>query len=149
MNIVWPDNTTEIIDKIRGAIGRDITIYIVASSIPCPTCSLDPVTNESTDSFCTTCSGIYWIPIYSGYVTSGHITWGNVDILQWIPVGQYFEGDARVQIKYTPEIFSIVEQAQDNGYIVVDNEVMEIKSKILRGVKNINRILINLVKKER
>lgn len=149
MNIVWPDNTTEIIDKIRGAIGRDVTFYVVASSTPCPTCSLDPITNESTDSFCPTCSGIYWIPVYSGYTVSGHITWGNMDTLQWITTGQYFDGNARVQIKYTPESLSIVEQTQDSGYVVVDNESMEIKSILLRGVKNINRILINLIKKER
>ena len=57
--IVWPTNTKTIIDNIRGAIGRTVDFYTVASSNPCSVCDLDPVTDESTDSFCTTCSGLY------------------------------------------------------------------------------------------
>jgi len=78
ININWnSEQEIEVIDAIRGAIGRDVTFNIVASSTGCPDCSLDPVTNTSTDSFCQTCDGKYWIPVYSGVVVSGHITYGG------------------------------------------------------------------------
>ena len=148
MNIVWPSNTTEIIDEIRFAIGRDVDFYIVASSIACPVCDVDPVTNTSTDSFCPTCSGVYWIPVWSAYTISGHITWANADILTWPVGGQQFDGDVRVQIKYTPENLTIVDDCQTEGYVIVDTKTMEIKSRILRGVKQLNRILIDMIERE-
>lgn len=146
MVIVWPDNTKEVIDDIRGAIGRDVEFYVVASSIACPTCELDPITNHSTNSFCPTCSGIYWVPLYSGYTISGHVTWGNSDFENWYPGGYQFDGDVRVQIEYTLANLDIVDNAE---YVYVDDKVMEIKSFILRGVQAINRILIDMIEKEK
>jgi hypothetical protein len=146
MTIVWPDDTKEVIDAIRGAIGRDVEFFVTEASIACPTCSLDPVTNHSTDSFCPTCSGIYWIPVVSGYTVSGHVTWGNVDELSWPSGGYQFDGDVRVQIEYTVANLDIVDRAE---YAHVDGKVMEIKSFILRGVQSINRILIDMIEKEK
>lgn len=148
-DIVWPQDTKETIDAIRGAIGRDVDFYVVASSIACPTCSLDPITNHSTDSFCPTCSGVYWIPVFSGYTISGHVTWASADILQWPPGGYQFDGDVRVQIEYTATNLEIVDDAQESGFVHVDGKVMEIKSRILRGVQEINRILIDMIEREK
>ena len=144
--VVWPDNTKTVIDAIRNAIGRDVEFFVVASSIACPTCSLDPITNQSVDSFCTVCSGIHWIPVYSGYTISGHVTWASADFQNWFVGGYQFDGDVRVQIEYTVANLDIVDNAV---YVHVDNKVMEIKNFILRGVQSINRILIDMIEKEK
>lgn len=144
--VVWPDNTKTVIDSIRGAIGRDVEFFVVASSIACPTCGLDPITDHSTDSFCPTCSGVYWIPVYSGYTCSGHITWGSADFQDWVSGGYQFDGDVRVQIEYTVANLDIVDRSV---YVHVDNKVMEIKDFILRGVQSLNRILIDMIEKEK
>jgi len=147
--IVWPTNTKTIIDNIRGAIGRTVDFYVVASSIACPVCDLDPITNTSTDSFCPVCSGVHWIPVWSSASISGHVTWGKLDIMKWESGGQYFNGDVRVQIEYTPENLTIVDDAEEDGYVIVDGKTMTIRSRILRGVQTINRILIDLIEKEK
>jgi len=146
-NIIFPSNTREIINAIRGAIGRIVYFTYVASSASCTTCVLDPVTGTSTDSFCPECSGLYWIPIWSSMPISGHVTWGKHDVLKWESVGQYFDGDCRVQIEYTPENVVIVDNTQKTGYVKVDGKELEIKSRIFRGVKELNRILVNLIEK--
>ena len=145
MPITWPSNTVTIIDEIRGAIGRDVTFIVLASSVPCPVCSLDPVTNTSTDSFCLVCSGVYHIPVYSGYTTSGHVTWGKLDKLEWLSGGQYYDGDCRVQIKYTTEHVTIVDNTK---WLEVDGKQMEIKKRIYRGVQPLNRILLDLIERD-
>ncbi len=146
MTIVWPDNTKTVIDGIRGAIGRDVEFFVVASSIACTTCSLDPITNQSTDSFCPVCSGIHWIPVYSGYTISGHVSWGKTDFQDWYSGGYQFDGDVRVQIEYTIANLDIVDRSV---YVHVDSKIMEIKNFILRGVQSINRILIDMIEKEK
>lgn len=144
--IVISNQMVEIIDGIRTAIGRVVTFYTVASSIACPDCSLDPITNTSTDPFCTVCSGIHWTPVYTASGIKAHITWGNADQLNWVTGGQFFDGDCRVQIKYTSEHLEIADNAR---YLVVDNKELTIKSKILRGVPEINRIILDLLEKEK
>lgn len=136
---------TAVVDNIRGTIGRAVTFYVPTYS-GCSVCSLDPVTNTSTDSLCPTCSGLYWIPTYSGTTVSGHITWGNADLLDWRTGGQLFDGDCRVQIKYTPTIAGVVNSTE---YLTVDAKKLEIKSKILRGVPAINRIILDCIEKEK
>lgn len=145
MNIAFPNDTTETIDAIRGVIGRDVTFVVTVSSISCHVCELDPVTNTSMDQFCVYCSGLYYTPVYSGYVISGHVTWGGADIMGWVAGGQYFDGDCRVQIKHTATNLNIVNNTE---YVEVDNKVLTIKSKILRGVQNLNRIILDLIEKE-
>jgi len=144
MAITWPSNTKSIIDEIRGAIGRDVTFHIVASSIPCDYCDLDPTTNTSIDSFCPVCSGNYWIPVYSGVTISGHVTWGNADILNWQTGGMLMDGDCRIQIEYTPENITVVDATE---WVEVDNKELEIKKRIYRGVKELNRIILNLIER--
>jgi len=142
INITWPTaQDEEVVDAIRSAIGRETTWYIVASSSPCPDCSLDPITNTSTDSFCITCGGEYWIPTYSGVTISGHVNWGYSEQLGWVSGGQLNEGECRVQIKYTLANLNAVDNAK---WVEVDGKTMEVVKRILRGVQTLNRILVDL-----
>ncbi len=143
MTITFP-STKDTIDAIRDAIGRDI-ILVTTTYSGCWACSLDPITNQSTNVFCTVCSGIHWIPTVTENELLAHVTWGNSDALLWVTGGQLLEGDCRISIEYTAENLNLVENA---NYYIVDNKKLFFKKKILRGVPTINRILIDL-KEER
>lgn len=142
--ITFPSNTKTIIDSIRTAIGRDVTFYTESETV-CSACSRDPVTHNSTNPFCTVCSGIGYIYTWSGEAVVAHITWGGVDTLNWQVGGQMMEGDVRLQIEYTPYNLNLVNTVD---YVVVDTRKVEISKKILRGVKPINRILLDCVLEE-
>jgi hypothetical protein len=146
MIITWPTaQDTEVVDAIRNAIGRETIWYVIASSVACSICSLDPVTGTSTNSFCELCEGNYWIPTYSGVTISGHVNWGASEQLGWVTGGEMMEGDCRVQIKYTPDNLSTVNDAR---YVMVDGRRMDIVKRIYRGVQSINRILVDLTEDE-
>jgi hypothetical protein len=130
--IIFPTDTEDVIDAIRGAIGRDTYWYTIDAQVECPTCGLD--------------SGIGYIITYTSTAISGHISWGYSEQLGWVTGGQLDEGECRVQIKYTPANYLVVENAQ---WVVVDGKTMQIVKKILRGVQNINRILVDLIEKEK
>jgi len=142
MNITFPSNTKTVIDAIRGVLGRGVEFITTESGNPCPVCDLDPIANTSTDSFCETCSGMYWIPVYETYTISGHITWGQADILDWQSAGQLFDGECRVQVEYTDTNITILDKTE---YLVVDNKKMEVKKRIERGVPTLNRVLLDLI----
>lgn len=142
--ITFPEDTEATIDSIRDAIGRPTEWHMVTLS-GCAICELDPITNTSTDSFCPVCSGIFWIPSYEVTIISGHVTWGFSEQLGWVTGGQLMEGECRVQIKYTVANLDTIENAKK---IFVDGKEMQMEKKTLRGVKNINRILIDLNEKE-
>jgi hypothetical protein len=145
MTIHWPSNTTEIIDTIRDTIGRDITILVSVSGIACPVCDLNPVSNLSTDPFCPVCSGTYWLNTASGYIVNSHIAIGEID-LPWRVAGGYLEkGKALAQIKYTPQNLYAVENAI---HYVVDGKIYTENGVSLRGVPEINRIVITLTEQE-
>ena len=119
---------------------------VTVSSIACTAsgCSLDPITDTGTNSFCVTCSGLYWIPVFSNYSVNAHITWGNADQLNWVTGGQLIDGDCRVQVKYTSELITELDRTD---YVIVDEKNFEINSKIYRGVPELNRVLIDLIEK--
>lgn len=145
MTITWPSDTVTIIDEIRDAIGREIEFRYLADTIPCSACHLDPVTGESDDAFCTVCSGLYYIETISGYTVSGVITWSPSDRPEWQSGGTLAGGDCIVQVKITDEILEILPLVID---VEVDGKIMEIKKKMMRGVKELNRILLSLIEKE-
>ena len=145
MVITFPSNTKQIIDEIRGVIGREIVFHVVASATACTSCDLDPVTNESTNSFCTECLGVYWIPTYSGVVISGHVAWGKSDQMRWEAGGQWFEGSCGAQVELTGDNLQTV---NDTIYVTIDDKEMEIRKTMMRGVPELNRILIDLIEKE-
>jgi hypothetical protein len=138
---------TGIIDDIRDQIGRGVTFVTVSGQAACTAsgCGLDPITNESVNSFCPTCSGEYWIDMIENITISGHVTWGSRDLMNWVPGGQYFDGDCRVQIKHTDTNITVLDRTK---HMIVDGKTMEIQSTIYRGVPQLNRILIDTIEKE-
>jgi hypothetical protein len=147
MAISWPSNTITIIDEIREAIGRDIIINIPVSGIACPdpTDGLDPVTNLSINQFCPTCHGAYWIETSSGISIKAHVTWKPSEILAWVTGGKVIEGDCLAQIKYTASAYMWVREAES---FIVDGKTLIKKDITLRGVPEINRIIITLAQQE-
>ena len=147
MSIYWPSNTPDIIDEIRDTIGRDVTFYHTVSGIPCPVsgCDLDPVTQLSTNQFCDSCLGDYWINTTSGITVIAHVRMKNVDVPVWTVGGFIIDGDALVQIKYTQTMEDVVNSSE---YILVDNREFVKKDISLRGVPSVNRIVVTLVEKE-
>jgi|SRR3990172_10679480 len=145
MTIQFPSDTRNIINQMRGAIGRTVTFKLPYYSA-CTTCGLDPTTNTSLDSQCEECEGLYWIPSYSGVVISGHITHGHSDVINWQSVGEIFDGDVRVQIELEDTTITTLDATE---YVVVDDKDYEIKKRILRGVPDLNRVLLDLVERKK
>lgn len=138
-NITFPETKTTI-DAIRNAIGRNIT-FVSDIVTNCPVCSLDPVSGGSTNSFCTTCGGKYYIVTDNNVSVLAHVTNGRVDQLGWASGGQFEEGDCRAQIEYTTANEAIVANTRK---IIVDGKEYRIKNKEYRGVPQINRIILYL-----
>lgn len=144
MTIFWPE-TEDTIDAIREAIGRNITILVTVSGVPCPACSLNPVSNLSTNPFCPVCGGVYWTNSTSGYLVKAHVTIGKID-LPWRVAGGYLEkGEANVQIKYTDENLYLVEHAE---HYIVDGKTYLKQDISFRGIPDINRMVITLKEQE-
>ena len=144
-DIVFPSNTHEIINKIRDAISRPIIFVIVTSSTICPVCSLDPITGDSDNSFCEICGGEYYIPVYDEIVVSAHINWGQVDDHNWMSGGMIYDGSMNAQIELTDANNILADTAV---CVLIDDKEFEIKRKMLRGVKSLNRILLSLIESE-
>jgi len=148
MIITWPGNTPEIIDDIREAIGREITIYVTVSGIECDDVSdsFDPVTGLSTNQFCPTCGGKWYLNTTSGFVTKAHITeLNNLDLPVWVAGGTIVDGDSRVQFKLTASSVFAVENA--DYYLVDDKEYIQ-KTVSYRGVPELNRVIVTLIERE-
>ena len=146
MTIVFPENTRDIINQIRYAIGRNVTFVVISDSEICYVCGLDPVTNSAVDPYCPVCSGLGYLYTYSGVTVSGHVTWGFSELLAWYTGGQQFEGDCRVQVEFVPEVITIIDTAK---WVIVDGKTMQIKKRIYRGVKELNRVLYDLIEVEK
>jgi hypothetical protein len=145
--IMWPSaSEIQLIDDIRDAIGREVKFMVVGTTTECPICTIDPITNTSTDSFCPICSGVGYLYTYSGVSLSGHITWGGTDQLNWQTGGQLFDGDCRIQIKYTPANVWVVDNTK---WIEVDDKGLQILHRTYRGVKELNRILIDCIERDK
>jgi len=139
MQITWPSDTRDTIENIITAIGRDVTFYTSTIS-GCYNCTLDPVTNTSTNSFCPVCSGVYWIPLYSGYNITAHVTWKYADKDKWETGGHVFIGDGIIKVMYSGPYMDIIE---DTDYAVVDGKQVNIEKITLLGVPSINRIVLD------
>lgn len=143
MTITFPSNCREIINEIRGVIGRDVIFNtIVLSECTASGCSLNPITQTSTNPFCPNCSGSYFLETYSGVSISGHCSWKPAEKLSWLPGGQQFDGDVRIQIEYNTDNLSVLE---DTDHIIVDGRKVEIKQTTYRGFKDLNRILVDCI----
>ena len=126
--------------------GRQVTFYVVESQSECPICNLDPITQTSTDSFCPVCSGEYWINHYSGWDVTAHVTWGTSENRDWRTGGMIDNGEVSVKFMYSGIYEELVHSSQ---YVVVDDREMDIKRILLRGIPEVNRIIVVLKEKER
>jgi hypothetical protein len=142
----FPSNTRDLIEQMIDYDGREITIYTVTSLSGCYNCNLDPVSNTSTDSWCPVCSGEYWIPTYSGTDIKAHVTYGAVENKDWVTGGMIDNGQIQVKFMHSAELEEIV---HDSKFFVVDGREMNVSKIILRGVPEVNRILVQLKEKER
>lgn len=142
--ITWPSNTREVINAIRGTIGRLVTFYTIAGTTGCSSCTLDPVNNTSTNPFCPECGGDYWTVIYSGTEISGHVRWFPFHEQDFTSVGINYEGDCVVTIEHTSGNMNIV---QNTEYVEVDGTRILIDRYVLRGKPDVNRIRL-LLKEE-
>ena len=134
-------NTVAIKDAIRASIERSILINVAVEGTPCPICDLDPITNTSTDSFCDTCSGVYWLNTTSGYTVSGHIRWKLSDQPLYTAGGVIEEGDCIVTIKHTePNLTAVV----NSKSIIIDGKDLYRIGYVLKGVQELDRIRIIL-----
>ena len=147
MLIMWPSDTEGTISDIIDAIGRTVTFYVY-SSYACPAsgCYLDPTTNESTNSFCTVCSGLYWIPVYSGVDVTAHVTWKYADYNNWQTGGYVFQGDGIIKAMLEDVTMDLID---NTSYIVVDDKQVNIEKITLRGVPDPNRVIIDFKEKEK
>lgn len=138
MLFTFPE-TTDTIDAIRNAIGRPVEFFS-EHKVPCSACSIDPITDTSTNSFCPVCSGVGYVVTFSGVAITGHITHRPSETLQWVTGGQLLDAECRVQIKYNADNLSILQNAK---FVTVDNKNYDQFKWMLRGVPEINRILID------
>ena len=145
--IAWPSNTAAIINTIRHTIGREITIFVEVIGDTCPICTLDPVTNLSTDPFCVTCEGNYWINTVSAWTCSAHVRWKRTDQPLWVAGGLIDEGDCKITISGGVNASSgtPLYNVQHSSYFVVDGKELYMKNYQLRGVQDPNRIAVILL----
>jgi hypothetical protein len=132
MSLYWPEGTKNWMDLMRELVGRGVIITVKEGQIACTVCSLDPVTNTSTDAFCPACSGLYWIPIYSGYTVSGHVRWGFADRANWQVGGIIPEGDCKVTIEYTTANLDHVQRSYN---WLVDGKTLYMEKFQLKGIR--------------
>lgn len=146
MKIVWPTESQrmDFLHALESGVWREVEFIelLSVSGCPNPQCSLNPVTDTSTNSFCPICSGLYWIPFYSGYDINAHVTWRESEQLNWYSAGQQFVGDVNVKIIYTDETYDMV---RNTKHVLVDDREMEITKVTLLGAPTINRILVALI----
>jgi len=143
MAITFPSNTKDTIDDIRDAIGRTIIFNQWLSDVPCTVsgCSLDPVTNVSTNSFCPVCGGLYWQTAVTGASVTAHVRWKSMDKQTRYSAGDVFEGECRVQLEYIPANITIINASET---VQVDGKLMSIDKRIYKGVPELNRIVLIL-----
>jgi hypothetical protein len=139
--ISFPDNTKQIIDNIRGAIGRNINIGTTILGSECPACTIDPLTNMSSDPFCSTCSGYGYLTSISGTTVSAHVNWNVLGSKEYHSGGFIEVGDCIATIEFSEELLSVIENAD---YFEIDDEKVFLKEYDLRGVPDINRIRMYL-----
>jgi hypothetical protein len=131
---------SQIEEIINNSTGRDVDIFYVYSTYECPACNLDPITQTSTDSFCETCSGVYFIPVWSGIMWSGHVTWKYDFKNEFETGGRVFIGDVQTKFVYETERESILKTPKT--YLVVDDITVDIIKTTQLG-NPINRLVVH------
>jgi len=142
MRITFPSDTKDVIDEIRETIGREITVYVTVTGVPCSICTLDPATELSTDPYCLECGGNYYKETLSAWVCSAHVRWLKVDQPLWTPGGIIDRGDCYITIAYSGVALANIKKSH---HFVVDDEDLYMKHYILKGVPTLNRIKVTLL----
>jgi hypothetical protein len=142
----FPTTTRDQINEMIQMDGREVSFYVIDTISGCWLCSLDPITNTSTDSYCPVCSGEYWLETFSGWDVTAHVTWGKSESKSWETGGMLDNGDCTVKFIYSGGYEEIVHSSQ---FVIVDHREMDVDKIILRGVPEINRIIVSLKEKER
>jgi hypothetical protein len=137
----WPSNTRNVIESIINTIGRNVTFYSATlSGCTASGCSLDPITDTSTNSFCPVCSGEYWIPTWSGDDIMAHVTWKFSGEDEFHTGGTVFLGDGIIKVMYSGPYMNIINSAD---YVAVDGKQVDIQRVTLLGVPSVNRIVLD------
>lgn len=140
--ISWPSaqiTTTE--EAIRSVLADDVIINFKVTGSGCYACSLDPITNTSTDPYCNVCEGVYWLNTSSGYSTTGHVRWTRGEIPAQYTGGKLPEGDCQVTFTLASGIKYIVENS--NSFII-DEKKLTLKGYTLKGKPQPNRLKVIL-----
>lgn len=141
MQISYPTNTRSIIESIINSIGRNVTFYSATlSGCTASGCGLDPVTDTAINSFCTVCSGEYWIPTWSGDDIKAHVTWKFSGEDEFHTGGTVFLGDGIIKVMYSGPYMNIINSAD---YVLVDGKQVDIQRVTLLGVPSVNRIILD------
>jgi hypothetical protein len=148
MQITWPSEQSRLdyLQALEATVWRPVTFEYVTSISGCSVCSLDPVTDTSTDSFCPVCSGIYWIKTTSGVDIKAHVTWAHSEGLAWYSAGQQFTGDCQIKVIYNAVVSGIILNSEG---VIVDDRDMQITKVGLLGAPTINRITLSLKERDK
>lgn len=141
---MWPSDTRNQIEEIIGMVGRNVDFFYVYSTYACPLCDLDPVTQQSQNPYCESCSGVYWIDVYSGVTMSAHVSWKFDYHNEFETGGLVFLGDAKVKVMHTAEREAII---KSSDYVVVDDKIMNVEHTTILG-SPVNRIIVDVKEKE-
>lgn len=139
--IVFPSDTKDIIDAIRDTIGREIEIHYTTSGAVCTTCDIDSVTGRSMNPFCPTCDGRGYLEVPLVYSAQAHVRWTNVGDKYKSPAGEIDTGNCVVTVEYVDGLPIIIDSSD---YFLVDDVRLYFMEYDLRGVQEINRIVVNL-----
>lgn len=142
----FPLNSRDYIQEMIDDIGRPVQFVEIVSVSGCYLCNYDPIAETSTDSFCPVCSGRYWIPTYSGVELQAHVTYGQVDDKTWVTGGIIDNGTVTVKVMYSGGVPDLINNSE---YVIVDDRTYDVVSVDVRGVPEVNRILVKLKEKER
>lgn len=141
----YGDFIKEQIDTLRERIGREVTVYTATLSA-CSLCSasgyLDPIKNQSFFFTCPVCKGAYWIKGEEANVIIARVHWIGDEAIGVTPAGKYYVGDATFHCD--PEYRPILEKAQSEGRVLVDDVSMQIQRIDPLGALTINRLRVVL-----
>jgi hypothetical protein len=128
-------------DAIREVIGHLAVFVIQGDETACPVCSsadlYDGVNEVSLDSFCTTCSGAYWLTedVASGVVA--HVRWRTEDQPDMQQTGETLIGDCFVTIPVDALTSSQIDKIKE---IRVDSRKIQPYRTIYRGAPTRDRV---------
>ncbi len=148
MEISWPSEESrgDFLTALEETVWRPVSFEYVVGVSGCYVCSLDPITDTSTDSFCPLCSGVYWLKTISGINLNAHVTWANSESKNWYSAGQQFDGDCSVKVIYNVSNYGII--LNSNGVVVDDRDMQIMKVKLL-GAPTVNRITLSLKERDK